>query len=617
MTIGTQISDMTPVTFDDMPDDAQIPWVTTTGTGGFSQLRNYRSPAAEAIRARVSYTDLAEDTGAALVGAEDGAGGSLFTTVQGLITRLMSSVGSALVGFLQFGTGAVGMPVQTVLRDLPVTPEQFGAVGNGTADDTAALQRAIDTGRSINLTQGKTYLLKLRLNLTASNVSVSGAGIIKIAADFDIDADPGDGGPVMRALFATGSNCSFADFTIDCTDFVLPDPDTTGRTHACAWVAADGVTFRGVRFLGLPKGAAIVGTSFATWLNVGGCFFHDCSGAVFVQGRSPNITGNTIINCTDAAVALNGITCAGGVVGVNTISNEALAPIPSMIAMEEGASDWTVIGNTLIGANGGGIIATNALVSTIVRGGVIANNVVDGRNTLGTLPVGTTIAALLSISPYYRDWIAHDNILTGLPTGQPNSRLAIVPATGGSFHDNLVDGVDAVDATAIISITPGTGGLSIENNDVRGYPPSNVNIEATYRGICFLFGAGAYDSKPVAFVGGKFTNALTAIDSDTLASGATNFLLHIRDIQFTSTWYVTNSNSAIGDRSDYLNLGASVYPHRIGLFTEMRGTAALTNVGTQPSFSGDKIWMLTPTAGGREGVVKVGPVWKDFGSVAA
>jgi hypothetical protein len=80
---------------------------------------------------------------------------------------LSASTGSSLVGFVQSGTGAVARTVQDKQRDV-VSVKDFGAVGDGATDDTAAIQAAHAASRNvyypagtykIHLTQGQ-YLFK-------------------------------------------------------------------------------------------------------------------------------------------------------------------------------------------------------------------------------------------------------------------------------------------------------------------------------------------------------------------------------------------------------------------------------------------------------------------------
>lgn len=88
-------------------------------------------------------TSLLAKTGASQIGADDGTGGSIFTTVAGFIVALASSIGSSLVGFIQAGTGAISRTAQDKMRER-VSVKDFGAIGNDLNDDYAAIVKARD-----------------------------------------------------------------------------------------------------------------------------------------------------------------------------------------------------------------------------------------------------------------------------------------------------------------------------------------------------------------------------------------------------------------------------------------------------------------------------------------
>jgi hypothetical protein len=82
------------------------------------------------------------------------------------IPTISTPQGSSLVGFIQAGAGAIARTVQDKLRDT-VSIKDFGAVVDGTTDDTAAFQAAINTGKDILLAPG-TMLIGL---VTMANVN--------------------------------------------------------------------------------------------------------------------------------------------------------------------------------------------------------------------------------------------------------------------------------------------------------------------------------------------------------------------------------------------------------------------------------------------------------------
>lgn len=86
---------------------------------------------------------------------------------------------SSAIGYLPAGTGAVATNVQGKLREV-VSVKDFGAVGDGVTDDTAAIQNAINAvqaaggGYELRIPEGK-YRVTARLNIT-SEISIVGEG---------------------------------------------------------------------------------------------------------------------------------------------------------------------------------------------------------------------------------------------------------------------------------------------------------------------------------------------------------------------------------------------------------------------------------------------------------
>ena len=89
--------------------------------------------------------------------------------------------GVGIGGSLNIGTTSTiaGARILTTATAAIVYPEDFGAVGNGSTNDYGALQAAINTGKSVYLSDGKTYYYTTGIVLNNSYQRFGGPGILK------------------------------------------------------------------------------------------------------------------------------------------------------------------------------------------------------------------------------------------------------------------------------------------------------------------------------------------------------------------------------------------------------------------------------------------------------
>ena len=100
------------------------------------------------------------------------------------VTSLESNVAavSVLTTFTQTGTGAVLRSGQDKMRDI-INAKDFGVVGDGIADDTDALRRAVTAAAGRTLVLTGTFLVKGTVTVASSNTRIIGDGLAKIVAD--------------------------------------------------------------------------------------------------------------------------------------------------------------------------------------------------------------------------------------------------------------------------------------------------------------------------------------------------------------------------------------------------------------------------------------------------
>lgn len=199
------------------------------------------------------------------------------------LALLAASSGSSLVGFIQSGTGAVSTTVQAKLRE-SVSVKDFGAVGDGVTDDTAAIQAAITAaGVGGRLSFFGTHVLTSTIRPLSSQTWVGASG-----CDFYFTATSSSPGVEFTSSsnFASVENIGFRA--------------TTGFTgsafkfNASLSCRIDRVFIRNILN---AKGVELSGGAFyneARNVKVTSCLF-----GLYVTGTSPNCPNNTVIDNFD------------------------------------------------------------------------------------------------------------------------------------------------------------------------------------------------------------------------------------------------------------------------------------------------------------------------------
>ncbi len=149
------------------------------------------------------------------------------------LADLSEAGGSALVGYLPAGTGAVATTVQAKLRET-VSVKDFGAVGNGVADDTAAIQAALaavtSTGTVLGV-QGESYAISSIIEVGNSKTLANARFVYTVSA----------AGIVLK----NASRIENCRFSIGST---LPAFSRDGAIGVISLVGADGATIDNIVF---------------------------------------------------------------------------------------------------------------------------------------------------------------------------------------------------------------------------------------------------------------------------------------------------------------------------------------------------------------------------------
>lgn len=210
---------------------------------------------------------------------------SIATVVSNFLSKLTSTIGASLIGFVQSGAGAIKRWVQDKLRET-VSIADFGAVGDGDAGSAAANGVAIQN--AINaLKPGQRLYYPPGVYYTDRGFNCAANGVL-----LEADADNGAYYATVVALFTGG-----ALFTMSGNEQNVRGLGLLGSPTLTT--AGAGATNIGIRFTG-DSGGNIDG-------NVRNCGLANFECGIETSGRNINVRDNLFANSKNGFRA-NGVT---------------------------------------------------------------------------------------------------------------------------------------------------------------------------------------------------------------------------------------------------------------------------------------------------------------------
>lgn len=252
---------------------------------------------------------------------------------------------------------------EEAIRDIIITPEMFGAIGDGIHDDTAALQECIQDNAIVILKN--TYLITAPLDFTGKkNLTIKGGKITR-PADQLYNTICGRNCNNIRLenieLDGNGNNQNMA--------YSWPD-----NVQACIILASQckNIFIEKCKILNYNYGVFILGADVEnapvsfdnTSLNgkISNCVFHNCNSAIDTYGKGIVIENNVFYDITRDAIALEPVSEPAG----------ADNPLEDSTYYESSVSN-IVENNLLINIARYGITTFQNIYSTIIANNTIIN----------------------------------------------------------------------------------------------------------------------------------------------------------------------------------------------------------------------------------------------------
>lgn len=495
-----------------------------------------------------------------------GSGGTGATTATGATSQLQ---------YLQGTTGSVARSVTSKLQER-ITPEDFGATGNGAADDTTAVQNAINATPA----HGVLYLPNLyaiSAALTTPNpITIVGAnggqgeysntctnGLMTTTANINVFPSLQAGSVVKDLCIGTtltGNSAGIALGTVAAGNSVVMEHNQINGQCYSVWVSGNGIT--------QTKNALVIENTIRPSNNAA------CNAITVGKNSTGGNTGDgvyrdNVIYCGNAATGFYFYDTGG-----DSISNNN----------EFACSYGTVIKP---GAN-------QEAIFTYFIGGVIGDYSTNNDLLIDTASPQAGIASLF----FTNTWTSGDG-------NTPSGPEILIQNTGGASN---FQGIHFVGHRSY-NYTPGNDNVKISGNNIKfvefldSHICSAVAGTGSAAGIHILAGPSNTSIKNNVVgscdVSGSFPNGVL------VDSGANSFTITGNDISSgTTAWAVLLSGTSASTTAlvkDNLgidnNIATLASAATIGLLTNtlysITGTTAVTTINGM--YSGRMVYLTTPS----------------------
>jgi parallel beta-helix repeat protein len=498
------------------------------------------------------------------------------------LTTLAGSGGSALVGFIQAGAGAVATTVQARLRQA-LSVKDFGATGDASTDDTTAIQNALNaaSGRALYFPAGTyrvsaTLVVKTKTTMMGDGINKS---ILKLTSGMSASAQ------MIRNDIVTGTADVYYDTDLEFYGLTFDGNNNATRTSELITILKvlnatfTGCAIQNNTFIGLATSASrnvvvtqclftnngrpipstTSGPAFWTATTVQGTpydirlennYFYDnnWSAAYFMPVRG-SFTNNNCVDNGESTIFSND---TGRFLRIenNTITGARRSNI-SASGIECGAPYTIITGNSIESCDGDGISLSD------VQNVTVSNNLIfnNGQDT-GFYPFANGITIIGSVaSPAQPDHIQIHGNRIGDRQAVKTQYAAIGFGGGGAACTNIAiynnDFTEQKTATfySLVEARFGTGCYTLNNYDRVAalqppcrYATFTLNASAgaqSITGIGFrprairITAALASTTQAYTSVGVHATNAgsviYSAVDAAGRRSGQTTGIVNLLD----------------------------------------------------------------------------------------